>query len=114
MKEKKNIEPDKSAQKAESAFNELLNHKPLKASDDFYSGVMDRINNEEPAPAVIHTFPWMEIMKYAAAITIMVLNGLLAFQAISLRDQAVDTSDEIAVIVEDYFYDYSTLDEELE
>ncbi len=109
MKDKNNIE-----QKAETAFNELLNHKALKSSDDFYSGVMDRIQKEKPEHAVIHTFQWVEVMKYAAIVTIMALNGILAFQAISLKDQAVDTSDEVAVIVQDYFYDYSTLDEELE
>ncbi len=95
-------------QKAAEALDKMTSHEMLQASDDFWSEVESRLE-QHPPQASFHLMDWM---KVAALITIMLLNGILLFSV--LQGSSTAPSDDYSTVVDDYFPQYQTLDEELE
>ena len=95
------------SQKASEAFDAMTSHQPLLAPDDFSLKVEGRLHNTE----VHEPFRFNEWLKYAALITIMLLNGVLLF---SLLQQREAPSEDYDTVVDEYFPQYQTLSEELE
>ena len=108
MEKRKNIQ-----QLTDQAFEKLTNHKPIKASDDFFEKVQAKIDNTtaEARPATIYTLSWQTTLKYAALIAIMAMNGLIAFQVFN-DTTSYEYEDDYSVLVDEYFPEYETLTEE--
>jgi hypothetical protein len=101
-------------QKAAEAFKRMTSHQPLKASDDFFDELEAKLDARVEGPATVYAFQPADWLKVAALITIMLLNGILLFTVMQQQPFSSDNPDDYSTVVDDYFPQYQTLNEDLE